>query len=200
MALPAFAPAAAGPARRRVRLAAPTVGAFPPSPRAVVAVRPRRVTARAPCMQAGGGGGDAFNFPGLGGGGGAGGGFFDSPIVREEGQALVRDQDALRRLGHNYGNFDAAGKRLYIDEMEALYERYGMWDGAAGRYGGLCLRTHLVGAPGPSLLHRPSSALLTRTHVAAHSCMCLPCLVLLLSFRVDCRQVVGHDEAARVEL
>ncbi|OSX71785.1 hypothetical protein BU14_0501s0006 [Porphyra umbilicalis] len=124
MAIPAFAPAAAAGPARRLRLAPPTVGAFPPEPPAAVAVRRRRVTAAAPVMQAGGGGGDAFNFPGLGGGGGAGGGFFDSPIVREEGQALVRDQEALRRLGHSYGNFDAAGKRLYIDEMEALYERW----------------------------------------------------------------------------
>jgi len=178
MAIPAFAPAAAAGPARRLRLAPPTVGAFPPEPPAAVAVRRRRVTAAAPVMQAGGGGGDAFNFPGLGGGGGAGGGFFDSPIVREEGQALVRDQEALRRLGHSYGNFDAAGKRLYIDEMEALYERYGMWGGAAGRFGGLCWRTHLVGAPGPSFFHCPSSAMLTRSPFAwlpTRACVsCLP--------------------------
>lgn len=74
------------------------------------------------------GGGDAFNFPGLGGNGGSGGsgggGFFDSPIVRAEGQALMRDQEALRRLGRGYGNFDAAGKRRYVQEMESLFERW----------------------------------------------------------------------------
>lgn len=75
------------------------------------------------------GGGDAFNFPGLGGdssGGSSGGkgGFFDSPIVRAEGQALMRDQEALRQLGRGYGHFDAAGQRIYIDQMEALFDRW----------------------------------------------------------------------------
>ncbi|KAK1857608.1 hypothetical protein I4F81_000224 [Pyropia yezoensis] len=48
----------------------------------------------------------------------------DAPIVRAEGQALMRDQEALRRLGRGYGNFDAAGKRRYVQEMESLFERW----------------------------------------------------------------------------
>ncbi|GAB0492941.1 hypothetical protein MMPV_004212 [Pyropia vietnamensis] len=98
--------------------------------------RPRSIGSRSsppppPRMMAGrsSSGGDAFNFPGLGGDSGSGGsggkgGFFDSPIVRAEGQALMRDQEALRELGRGYGHFDAAGQRIYIDQLEQLFDRW----------------------------------------------------------------------------
>lgn len=88
--------------------------------------QPRPPLVRMQGSSGGGGGGNAFGFPGLGGGGGpgGGGGFFDSPLVRAEGQALVKDQDALRRLGHGYGTFDPPGKVLYIQAMEDLFDRW----------------------------------------------------------------------------
>ncbi|MEN9205311.1 MAG: DUF1825 family protein [Thermostichales cyanobacterium BF4_bins_65] len=50
-------------------------------------------------------------------------GFFDSEIVQQEAQALMRDFQMLMQLGSNYGKFDREGKRIFIEQWEALLER-----------------------------------------------------------------------------
>ncbi|MEM6447186.1 MAG: DUF1825 family protein [Cyanobacteria bacterium J06642_2] len=50
-------------------------------------------------------------------------GFFDSDIVQQEAKELFRDFQGLMQVGSNYGKFDRAGKKLYIEQMEALMER-----------------------------------------------------------------------------
>lgn len=51
-------------------------------------------------------------------------GFFDSEIVQQEAKQLFEDYQALIKLGSNYGKFDRAGKKLYIEQMETMLERY----------------------------------------------------------------------------
>jgi len=51
-------------------------------------------------------------------------GFFDSEIVQQEARQLFEDYQALIQLGSGYGKFDREGKKLFIDQMEALMERY----------------------------------------------------------------------------
>jgi phosphoenolpyruvate carboxylase len=51
-------------------------------------------------------------------------GFFDSEIVQQEAKQLFEDYQSLMQLGSDYGKFDREGKRLYIDQMEAMMERY----------------------------------------------------------------------------
>jgi hypothetical protein len=51
-------------------------------------------------------------------------GFFDSDIVQQEAKQLFEDYQALIKLGNSYGKFDREGKKLYIDQMEAMMERY----------------------------------------------------------------------------
>lgn len=51
-------------------------------------------------------------------------GFFDSEIVQQEAKQLFEDYQALLKLGSNYGKFDREGKKLYIEQMEAMMERY----------------------------------------------------------------------------
>jgi hypothetical protein len=50
--------------------------------------------------------------------------FFDSEIVQQEAMTLFQDYQNLMQLGSNYGKFDRDGKKLYIDQMEAIMERY----------------------------------------------------------------------------
>jgi hypothetical protein len=50
--------------------------------------------------------------------------FFESEIVQQEAKQLFEDYQALTRLGSNYGKFDREGKKLFIDQMEAMMERY----------------------------------------------------------------------------
>ncbi|NJN21121.1 MAG: DUF1825 family protein [Leptolyngbya sp. RL_3_1] len=50
--------------------------------------------------------------------------FFDSEIVQQEAMTLFQDYQQLMQLGSNYGKFDRDGKKLYIDQMEAIMERY----------------------------------------------------------------------------
>jgi hypothetical protein len=49
--------------------------------------------------------------------------FFDSEIVQQEAQALMRDFQSLVQLGSNYGKFDREGKRIFIEQWEELLER-----------------------------------------------------------------------------
>ncbi|MDF5723334.1 MAG: DUF1825 family protein [Rhizonema sp. PD37] len=51
-------------------------------------------------------------------------GFFDSEIVQQEAKQLFEDYQALLRLGNNYGKFDREGKKLFIEQMEEMMERY----------------------------------------------------------------------------
>ncbi|MBD2311766.1 DUF1825 family protein [Desertifilum sp. FACHB-1129] len=51
-------------------------------------------------------------------------GFFDSDIVQQEAKQLFEDYQSLIQLGSDYGKFDREGKKIFIDQMEALMERY----------------------------------------------------------------------------
>lgn len=51
-------------------------------------------------------------------------GFFDSEIVQEEAKQLFHDYQSLIQLGSNYGKFDREGKLMYIEQMEAIMDRY----------------------------------------------------------------------------
>jgi hypothetical protein len=51
-------------------------------------------------------------------------GFFDSEVVQEEAKRLFDDYQSLVTLGGDYGKFDREGKIIFIDQMEALMERY----------------------------------------------------------------------------
>ncbi|MGE5659114.1 MAG: DUF1825 family protein [Actinomycetota bacterium] len=51
-------------------------------------------------------------------------GFFDSEIVQQEAKQLFEDYQSLIKLGSNYGKFDREGKKLFIDQMETMMERY----------------------------------------------------------------------------
>jgi len=56
--------------------------------------------------------------------GGVSMGFFESEIVQGEARSLFSDYHDLMRLGCDYGKFDREGKRMFIERMEALMERY----------------------------------------------------------------------------
>lgn len=51
-------------------------------------------------------------------------GFFDSEIVQQEAMQLFQDYQNLMQLGGSYGKFDREGKKLYIEQMETIMERY----------------------------------------------------------------------------
>ncbi|GAX38201.1 DUF1825 family protein [Nodularia sp. NIES-3585] len=54
-------------------------------------------------------------------------GFFDSDIVQQEAKQLFEDYQALISLGNNYGKFDREGKKLFIEQMEAMMDRYSVF-------------------------------------------------------------------------
>ncbi len=51
-------------------------------------------------------------------------GFFDSEIVQQEAKQLFEDYQSLMQLGAGYGKFDREGKKLFIEQMEAVMDRY----------------------------------------------------------------------------
>lgn len=51
-------------------------------------------------------------------------GFFDSEVVQQEAKQLFEDYQALINLGSNYGKFDRDGKKIFIEKMEEIMERY----------------------------------------------------------------------------
>lgn len=51
-------------------------------------------------------------------------GFFDSEIIQQEAKQLFEDYQALVKLGSNYGKFDLDGKKIFIEQMETMMERY----------------------------------------------------------------------------
>ncbi len=50
--------------------------------------------------------------------------FFESEIVQEEAKRLFSDYQELMKLGSDYGKFDREGKKMFINTMEGLMERY----------------------------------------------------------------------------
>lgn len=50
--------------------------------------------------------------------------FFDSEIVQQEAKNLFEDYQSLMQLGGEYGKFDREGKKMFIEKMEELMERY----------------------------------------------------------------------------
>mmetsp|Transcript_51367 Transcript_51367/g.94949 ORF Transcript_51367/g.94949 Transcript_51367/m.94949 type:complete len:361 (-) Transcript_51367:31-1113(-) len=48
-----------------------------------------------------------------------------SEVVQTEFEALTRDHESLIKLGETYGSFDGAGKAIFLDQLEAVEER---WD------------------------------------------------------------------------
>lgn len=51
-------------------------------------------------------------------------GFFDSDIVQQEAKQLFEDYQALVAIGADYGKFDREGKKIFIERMEEMMERY----------------------------------------------------------------------------
>lgn len=51
-------------------------------------------------------------------------GFFDSDIVQQEARQLFEDYQNLMQLGGSYGKFDREGKKLFIEQMESVMDRY----------------------------------------------------------------------------
>jgi len=66
----------------------------------------------------------------------------ESPVVQEELQELERDHRALIQMGQGYGGFDAAGKQLFLDQVDKIGER---WEVFLARF-------RLMGEPGPGYL------------------------------------------------
>jgi hypothetical protein len=51
-------------------------------------------------------------------------GFFDSEVVQQEAKQLFEDYQSLTVLGGEYGKFDREGKKIFIERMETLMDRY----------------------------------------------------------------------------
>ncbi len=51
-------------------------------------------------------------------------GFFESEVVQQEAKQLFEDYQNLITLGNEYGKFDREGKKIYIDKMKELMDRY----------------------------------------------------------------------------
>ena len=51
-------------------------------------------------------------------------GMFDSDLVQQEAMQLFQDYQNLMQLGGSYGKFDLKGKKLFIEQMESVMDRY----------------------------------------------------------------------------
>lgn len=51
-------------------------------------------------------------------------GFFDSEVVQQEAKQLFEDYQSLTQLGSEFGKFDREGKKIFIDKMEDMMDRY----------------------------------------------------------------------------
>ncbi|AFZ53096.1 DUF1825 family protein [Cyanobacterium aponinum UTEX 3222] len=51
-------------------------------------------------------------------------GFFDSEVVQQEAKQLFEDYQSLMKLGGEFGKFDREGKKIFIEKMENMMERY----------------------------------------------------------------------------
>ena len=49
---------------------------------------------------------------------------FDAVLEQDEAKRLFLDYQQLMQLGSDYGKFDREGKKLYIERMENMMERY----------------------------------------------------------------------------
>ncbi|GMH95085.1 hypothetical protein TrST_g1570 [Triparma strigata] len=54
-------------------------------------------------------------------------GAFDDPVLKLKLRELVNDHQNLIDLGSGYGGFDASGKIAYIDEIEKVEDRWGVF-------------------------------------------------------------------------
>lgn len=50
--------------------------------------------------------------------------FFESEVVQQEAKQLFEDYQSLMKLGGEYGKFDRDGKKIFIEKMEEMMERY----------------------------------------------------------------------------
>jgi Domain of unknown function (DUF1825) len=50
--------------------------------------------------------------------------FFDSEVIKQEATQLFTDYKYLIELGVKYGKFDREGQKIYIDQMEAVLDRF----------------------------------------------------------------------------
>ena len=51
-------------------------------------------------------------------------GFFDSEVVQQEAKQLFQDYQSLIQLGGEFGKFDREGKKIFIERMEDMMDRY----------------------------------------------------------------------------
>ncbi|BAQ62073.1 hypothetical protein GM3708_2479 [Geminocystis sp. NIES-3708] len=51
-------------------------------------------------------------------------GFFDSEVVQQEAKQLFEDYQSLTQLGSEFGKFDREGKKIFIEKMEDMMDRY----------------------------------------------------------------------------
>ena len=51
-------------------------------------------------------------------------GIFDSEVVQQEAKKLFEDYQNLVQLGSDYGKFDREGKKMFIEQMEAVMDRW----------------------------------------------------------------------------
>jgi Domain of unknown function (DUF1825) len=51
-------------------------------------------------------------------------GFFDSEVVQQEAKQLFLDYQSLVQLGGEFGKFDREGKKIFIERMEDMMDRY----------------------------------------------------------------------------
>jgi hypothetical protein len=51
-------------------------------------------------------------------------GFFESEVVQQEAKQLFQDYQSLIQLGSEFGKFDREGKKIFIEKMEDMMERY----------------------------------------------------------------------------
>lgn len=49
---------------------------------------------------------------------------FESEIVQQEAKNLFQDYQSLVQLGNRYGKFDREGKKLFIEQMKEIMDRY----------------------------------------------------------------------------
>lgn len=49
---------------------------------------------------------------------------FESEIVQQEAKNLFEDYQSLVKLGDRYGKFDREGKKLFIEQMKDIMDRY----------------------------------------------------------------------------
>jgi len=49
---------------------------------------------------------------------------FDSEVVQQEAKRLFEDYQNMVQLGSDYGKFDREGKKMFIEQMEAIMERW----------------------------------------------------------------------------